>query len=225
MAPEKILFQTQDGVKIAADYYAVPSAVKAVVLLHMMPAAKESWRGFAQELNQNNISALAIDLRGHGQSQGGPDSYKNFSDSQHQASINDVEATVEFLKNKGFYEPNIFLAGASIGANLALRYLAQHSQTKAAILLSPGYDYRGVITQPSAKSLPASQAVYYAAATEDMRGSGNTAAEMARGLYELTPPEVKKELKIFEGGEHGTDILTAHPEFAAELVSWLSNVN
>ena len=35
----------------------------------------------------------------------------------------------------------------------------------------------------------------------------------------------KKELKIFEGGEHGTDILAVHPEFAAELVRWLSNVN
>jgi len=190
-----------------------------------MPAAKESWREFAQELNQNNISALAIDLRGHGQSQGGSDGYKNFSDSQHQFSINDVAAAVEFLKTKGLAEENMFLAGASIGANLALQYLAQHSQIKAAVLLSPGYDYRGVITRPSAESLRAGQAVYYAAATEDRRGSGDTAAVMARGLYELTPPEVKKELKIFEGGEHGTDILAVHPEFAAELVRWLSNVN
>ncbi|MEK7501017.1 MAG: alpha/beta hydrolase [Patescibacteria group bacterium] len=221
---ENINLVTSDNIKIAANYYAVAGS-QAVVLLHMMPATKESWCEFAQELNQNGIVAVAIDLRGHGQSQGGPDGYKKFSDADHQFSINDAAAAVDFLKSKGFAEPSIFLAGASIGANLALQYLTQHPQIKAAILLSAGYNYRGVVTQSLAKSLHAGQAVYYVAATEDMRGAGNTAAEMAQGLFNLTPPEIKKDLKIFEGGEHGTDILAAHPDFAAGLVLWLSNIN
>ncbi len=213
-----------DNIKIAASYYAAVGS-QAAVLLHMMPATKESWRDFANRLAEMGVASIAIDFRGHGQSQGGPDGYKKFSDADHQSSINDVTAAVEFLKNKGFSESNIFLAGASIGANLSLQFLAQHPQIKAAVLLSPGYDYRGVVTQPVAKSLHAGQAVYYVAAIEDMRGAGHTAAEMAQGLFNLTPPEIKKDLKIFEGGEHGTDILVVHPEFAAGLVLWLSNIN
>lgn len=217
---EKISFITLDSVKIAADYYPA-SGQKAMVLLHMMPAAKESWQDFANRLAEAGIASIAIDLRGHGESQGGPDGYKSFSDEEHQSSINDVAAAVEFLKNKGFAEENTSLAGASIGANLALQFLFQHPQIKAAVLLSPGYDYRGVITPPWARSLQAGQAVYYAAATEDMRSSGNTAAGMSQGLYDLTPPEVKKELKIFEGGEHGTDIFVSHPSLADEIINWL----
>lgn len=218
---EKISFVTSDNIKIVGNYYPA-NGKQAVILLHMMPAIKESWQVLAQKLNQNNTSALAIDLRGHGESQGGPEGYRNFSDVEHQASMNDLEASLEFLKSKSFKEEDMNLAGASIGANLALWFLVKQSLIKKAVLLSAGYDYRGLLTKPLVRQLHKGQAVYIVGSQDDNRNSGESCGQMAQGLYDLVPGGIGKALKIFESSEHGTDIFTAHLEFVEEIADWLT---
>ena len=58
---EKIELITEDGVKIKGIWQKVEGE-KAVLLLHMMPATKESWQNFSELLVENNFSSLAIDL-------------------------------------------------------------------------------------------------------------------------------------------------------------------
>ena len=101
--------KTSDGLNIAGDHYAVKNR-PGVILLHMMPADKSSWAGFALKLNEAGFGALAIDLRGHGESDGGPDGFRDFSDEDHQKSIMDVRAAVDFQIAEG--HSKIFLAGA-----------------------------------------------------------------------------------------------------------------
>ncbi len=216
---EQIKITTKDGFIIAGDYYTA-SSTKGIVLLHMMPATKESWSSLAEKLQRAGFNVLAIDLRGHGASDGGPNGYKIFSDAQHQSGINDVDAAVMFLKEKGITE--IHLGGASIGANLALWYLAEHLEIKSAILLSAGLDYRGVKTEAYAKEAKSDQAIYFVADEDDERSFGGSAATMAQHLYDWTP--AKKEIKILKGAGHGTDMLCAHPELESELVEWLNNL-
>src|SRR3989344_3233290 len=146
---EKVWFETKDAarVRIAGNYWKGTEA-KGVILLHMMPATKESWNEFAELLLKNGFQVLAIDLRGHGEStqtEGGAETidYKNFSDEEHQASINDVLVAREFLIEKGISPENIFVGGASIGANLVLEYFAENADAIAGFSLSPGLDYRG----------------------------------------------------------------------------------
>ena len=136
-------FTTKDGLTIVGDYY--PGTGKSgVLLLHMMPADRTSWQQLAGQLQENGFHVLAIDLRGHGQSTGGPNGYQAFSDAQHQQSIFDIESAVEFLRSKGIEK--IHMGGASIGANLALQYASQHQEIASAMLLSPGLDYHGIHT-------------------------------------------------------------------------------
>ncbi|MEK7465033.1 MAG: hypothetical protein AAB591_01295, partial [Patescibacteria group bacterium] len=166
------------------------------------------------------------DLRGHGESQGGPpgaslakggpNGYKNFSDAEHQASRLDAEAGVEFLKSKGI--ESVYQGGASIGANLALQYLAEHADAKAALLLSPGLDYRGVTTESAARSLKPGQSVYYIASRDDQYS-----ADTIQRLYDVTPSGVRKEIKFFETAGHGTTIFEREPAFMDELAGWLAN--
>ena len=52
---EPIFFKTSDAVLIAADYYA-GVGVKGAILLHMMPATRDSWRPLVKKLNDAGLA-------------------------------------------------------------------------------------------------------------------------------------------------------------------------
>lgn len=213
---QKITLTTSDGKTIIGDY-AGKSGQPAVLMLHMMPATRSSWREFSEKLNTSGFQTLAIDLRGHGESSGGPEGWKRFSDEEHQASIHDVEAGMDFIKSKN--PSKIFITGASLGANLALEYAATHHDIQGVILLSPGLDYRGVKTETAVRNLRSGQGVYYAASRDDPYS-----AETVGTLSRAGPVGAKKEIKIFDKAGHGTTIFEREPAFMGELVGWLENL-
>src|SRR3989344_169443 len=214
--PEKVDFKTADGVSIYASHWRGEKGSPAVLLLHMMPAARSSWDEFADKLYASGFGVLAIDLRGHGESEGGPDGFRDFSDEDHQKSIEDVRAAIAFQVAEG--HSKFFIAGASIGANLALAYLAESERGGAAVLLSAGLNYRGIQTLPLAEKVRPEQGVLLAAAKDDVR-SGGSAAEMAEEIFRASAG--KKEIKILEYGGHGTDMFRMHPELMDEIIAWL----
>lgn len=206
---QMVEFSTKDNMVIIGDFYEADGSGAAALLLHMMPADRKSWVDFAASLEKVGLSSLAIDLRGHGESQGGPAGFKGFTDKEHQASIEDVEAAVLWLRGNGFEK--IALVGASIGANLALWYLAERAgpEIKSAILLSPGLDYRGIKTEPPALKLAADKNIYIV----------SEMAEDAQKIFNLT--KSGKKLKICKDRFHGTDILRENPDLEDELTRWV----
>lgn len=216
---EKIFLTTKDGIKIAVDLYQVENPVGWFVLTHMMPATKESFRKFAEEFQKNGYESIAVDLRGHGESDNGPDGFLYFSDSEHQKSILDLEAGIDYLvKNRKAASDKIIFVGASIGANLSLQYISEHSELKAAILLSAGLNYRGIKTEPMVKNLQAGQKVFFVSAKDD----GDNAEENQK-FYGLTPAIVIKKIKIYETGGHGTDILKNQPELINLIADFVND--
>ena len=211
-------FVTSDGVTIAADYLKPVGAASAVLLLHMMPATKESWQPLTELLNKKGLATLAIDLRGHGESTvgvGGRElDYKKFSDVDQQTKKLDVSAGLEFLKREGFALPDITLVGASIGANLALQALAEHSEIKKAAALSPGLDYKGVVTKSLLEKIATDQQVFLIASEDD-----SYSADSARALAETNP---RAKLKIYDRAGHGTNMWFSQPALLPELVEWLT---
>src|SRR3989344_3655754 len=89
MGCEYIQLKTKDGVELYGTYVrAGKDDAPAVVLLHMMPATKESWEGFQQMLADSGFQSLAIDLRGHGESvfrDGELLDYQAFTPEEHRA--------------------------------------------------------------------------------------------------------------------------------------------
>lgn len=200
---ERLFLTTKDGAKIAANFYEVENPVSWLVLIHMMPATKESFQRLAEEFQNLGYESIAIDLRGHGESDGGPEGFSQFSDSEHQKSILDLEAAVDYLvKSRKATSDKIVFIGASIGANLSLQYISERLEFRTAILLSPGLNYRGIKTEPLVKNLQAEKKVFFVSARDD----GDNAEENQK-LYDLIPAGVKKKIQIYETGGHGTDIL------------------
>lgn len=209
---EKISYQTKDGVEIVGNYWR-GSTDKGIILLHMMPAVKESWNEFAEALNKAlGWHVLAIDLRGHGESGGG--NYQEFNDQQHQASIEDLEAGRRWLAEKGVLIENLYVGGASIGANLAIRYWADHPDAPGGFVLSPGLDYRGIKTDEEMLKTKENQRIYLIAAEDD-----KYSADSVRQLTKLGP--ARKLVTIFPQGGHGTTLFKTQKGLSAQIINWL----
>jgi len=222
MPKERATFTTNDGVKIVGDFYPAAATTrngKVLLLLHMVPETRASYEMFAERAAEAGFASLAIDLRGHGESVYQGDAvldYTKFVDADHQKSIEDVRAAIRFLNGKGYSDGNIFVAGASIGANFALKLLSENHALKKAVLLSPGLDYRGVKAESAVRDLVQGQSVYFIASDEDVYS-----AESVKTLLKIVPTGVVIEEKIYTNAGHGTIILGTEMGAIPAIVGWL----
>ncbi len=215
---EKITIRTKDGVLIAGNYFKPQKEHSPVfLLLHMMPATKESWNTFALRLSEQGFASLAIDLRGHGESidkNGKRIDYKEFRDAEHRDSMNDIESAKEFLAGQKDVDISRFaIAGASIGANLALWQASMDKDVRLLVLLSAGLNYRGIQASELTPKYPGP--VYILASEDD-----TNAAASSKQLYGIFPGD--KKLNIINGKLHGTDMFDAMPELIYELLEWIT---
>ena len=211
------VFPTTDGVLIHATFYRQEKKAPVVILVHMMRADRHSWDEFAKLLMDKGFSALAIDLRGHGESveteKGAKLSLDQFTGPDYRNMQNDIEAAVGFLKEKKVKHGRMAIVGASIGANTALRYAAKHNkQIDALVLLSPGLNYRSVTTTEPMQEYKGP--VFLVAGKTD-----KYAAEAVETLARIDPNRVKKV--ILPDGKHGTNLLAAHADLSGGIVDWL----
>ena len=211
---EKITFKTRDGVTITGNYFKpLRNQAPVFLLLHMMPATKESWNDFAAIIQKNGYAALAIDLRGHGEStdmNGTRLDYKEFKDEEHRSSMNDIASAKEFLARQNNIDMSrIAIAGASIGANLALWQASIDKVVRLIMLLSPGLNYRGILAGELA---PGFKGYVYILASE-----GDTkAADSSRKLATIFPGETRME--ILKGDLHGTNMFNM--EIMNDILKW-----
>lgn len=222
---QKVLLTAKNSRRLAGEYYeANPPAGGPrgfVIYAHMMPATKESWRPLASFLAERGFSGIAIDLRGHGESEGGPRGYAKFSDTEHQKGISDLEDAADFLRFHGATDPQIVCIGASIGANLSLEFLGRHRECKKAVLLSAGLNYRGLDALQLAARLHGGQEVFFAASHDDIQAKIGTNAEEAEAIAQALPKGVPYRARIYDSGGHGTNLLATHPELRKEILGFL----
>ncbi len=210
---EKIHIQTKDGVDIAGLWWDAKGEQTAL-LFHMMPATKESWVLMAEQLRTRGLNVLAVDFRGHGESGGGD--YKTFTDPQHRSYLLDAHAAVHFVRERTKdIMPEMVLAGASIGANVALHVAFEYEWIERVVLLSPGLNYHGLnigeevrIGDPGLyRANP-----WFVSAKDD--GENSKQVERLQHKY-------GGKLIIFETGGHGTNLFQTHPDLSEQVIAYL----
>lgn len=133
----KVTLATEDNVKLSANF--AKGNAEGIILLHMLGVDKSSWETLPKDLNNNGYSVIAIDFRGHGDSEL---NYETFTDNDWKNLAKDVKAAASYLESNKVKE--IYIIGASIGANTAINYAVEDSSIKGIALLSPGMNYRNV---------------------------------------------------------------------------------
>ena len=109
-APEPMhVLGTPEGLRLAADSWGSPAG-PCVLLLHGGGQNRHSWRSTGRKLAAAGYHAVAVDLRGHGDSDWSPQ-----GDYSQDAFVRDLQAVVQAL---GALRP--VLVGASLGAAAAL---------------------------------------------------------------------------------------------------------
>lgn len=132
-------FFLSSNAKIAYfDEYIETSKI-GVIIIHGLAEHKGRYEEFINILNQNNISVFAIDLRGHGQSDGERGDIKYFDDY-----INDLKTFIDYIKKR---YPNLKLAlfGHSIGGLVSTNYVTKNNDIDLLILSSPSFETPAVI--------------------------------------------------------------------------------
>jgi pyridoxine 5-phosphate synthase len=204
----RVSVPSADGVAMAGEIYEAASRpAPAVLLVHMLSRHRGDWDGLPDRIRDAGMTALAIDLRGHGQSPG--------SAQDLQAMVQDVRAAAQWLATR----PNvrgdqIAIVGASLGASLALLAALDVPQVRALAVLSPSLDYRGLRTDTGLIKRLGSRSIWLAASDQDplaLRTLRDMAAE----------PSGPREQHVSSVLAHGTVLLDKDGDLARMLVDWL----
>lgn len=205
---EKLTLMTSDGVQLAAFFYAPENLnedTEILILVHEAYRGHRSWDEFRSAAHENGYAVIALDLRGHGQSSGD----QVFT----EAMDHDIDAVVDWISvSPDLNEDRIAIAGASVGANLALRAGARHPQIKSVVLLSPGMMYWEIGIE---------------AAMLDYGGRPLLLVASEQDTYSATSVQRLKELGgaadilvLYPGAAHGTDMIRNQPDLAPMMFDW-----
>ena len=207
---QRVSFRAEDGVTIAATWYepAVRPA-PAVILVHMLNRSRRDWDSFASRLAFSGIGALAIDLRGHGDSSHiRPDP----ADPDYSVMLKDILAGRRYLGSRSDVLPSrIGLVGASLGANLAALAGADGSFASV-VLLSPSLDYRGLRIEAAIKKYGKRQLLLVASDDD---------AYARRSALELKKSNGAAELLTLNAAGHGTRMFDRAPDLPQALIEFL----
>lgn len=125
-----------DGLDLLGDFYLIDSDQPTVLLLHELYTTRASWNAFIDPLLLAGYNVLAVDLRGHGATQGA---------INWPQAVSDVQTWLNWLRlEAGVRADGISIMGSSMGANLAIVGCANDPLCVTAIAISPGWRYFGI---------------------------------------------------------------------------------
>jgi pimeloyl-ACP methyl ester carboxylesterase len=181
--PHLVRFPTADGGIVGANVYGESDSV--VILVHGARFDKESWAEQAPLIADAGFKVIAIDLRGRGESRGGPQ-----DDAERRIDL-DVLATVDYARRKG--ATSVSLIGASLGGWAA---------GQAAVEADSGLIDQVILLAATQVAEPERMRgrKLFIVAEGDRTGSGRQRLEWIRDQYERSPEP--KELIVLEGHAH-----------------------
>jgi len=208
---QRVTIRTEDGVSLAATWYEPGTRpAPAVILVHMLHRSSHVWDSVAARLALDGIGALTIDLRGHGESTG---SLQGGDAPDYTALGRDIAAARRYLSSRpDVFQSRVGIAGASLGANLAVLEAAANPAIASIALLSPSLDYRGVRIEAAMKKYGARPALLIASDDDPYAVRSGKDLQKAGGGT--------GEVHLLNRAGHGTVMLGHHPDLARTLVDW-----
>ena len=214
--------KTADDYKISGTFYVTSKEAPLVVLIHMLSRSEADWSYLAPHLLESGFNVVSFDMRGHGKSIKENKTWKDFSDSDFLKVVDDIAAIKIFLKNQNRISVDkIYIVGASMGANLAVKYAHKDPSISGLILLSPGVSYHSVDIQGDVV-FPRKIPLLFLTSLGDTYSRQSTQKLVEK--YKASKNASVCELKVFSSGEHGTTLFQRYPELKNTMSDWLKKI-
>jgi alpha-beta hydrolase superfamily lysophospholipase len=125
------------GINIYYQQWLAEDSNSVLMIVHGLGEHSERYKDLSEYLVARNISVYALDLRGHGHSEGIRGHVDNFDDY-----VSDLNQLIKIVKEE---EGNkrIFLLGHSLGATISLEYANQHPEDIYGLIVS-GLSFKSV---------------------------------------------------------------------------------
>lgn len=133
---EEVKIISDDKLLLKGIYAEVKNAKAQVILLHGIRANKEHFIGQMKKLNKAGFSALAIDSRAHGESEG---VHCTFGVKEKK----DIKGWVDLLKGRSSAPVGVW--GQSLGGAIGLQALSYDSRLHFGVIESTFSDYRSIV--------------------------------------------------------------------------------
>jgi alpha-beta hydrolase superfamily lysophospholipase len=177
----------------------------------MLHRTRREWDGLAPRLAAEGIGALALDLRGHGES--GGRAAGGGMEPDYAPMVLDLRAAQAYLAQRDGVQPGrIGILGASIGSNLAALAAAGDASIASLALLSPSADYRGLRIEAAMRKIGARPVLMVA--SDDDPYAQRSARELQKADGGL------REVMVVKQAGHGTAMLARDPDLVRALVDW-----
>lgn len=236
---EDVALTTADGVTLRG-WFAPPRNGAALVVVHGAMASREQTRPYSDLLRERGFGVLAIELRGHGASDGPTHEFG-------WGSAPDIAAAIRYLQEQECVDA-IGGLGISLGGEMLLGALAAHPELRAVVsdgasarsfeeyqalpakqnvvmALSPWVFYRAVALLTGAKP-PAPTLVESIRAADTpllLVAAGNNADEAAYNALFAEIAGPRAELWVAPGVDH-TGAFARYPdEYAARLAAFFAD--
>jgi len=185
---QTVTFRAPDGLRLVGDAWGC-SEDPPVVLLHGGGQTRHAWGGTAEALARRGFHAIAMDLRGHGESD-----WHRDGDYRFESYVEDLRTVVDTLPAKPA------LVGASLGGIVSLLFegLVHPGRAAALVLVdvTPRLERKGV-----------QRIVEFMTAHPEGFASVEEAAEAVRAFLPHRPPPkdvsgLAKNLRLCEDGRY-----------------------
>ena len=133
MAESLFDFYATDGLCIKSVDWSINNPKAVIALVHGHGEHKMRYQHVAEFFNKQNIALVALDLRGHGKSEG-----KTGHTPSYEQWLSDIEHFLMEVRNR-YTEIPLILYGHSMGGNIVTNYLLRKetNDIKAAIITDP----------------------------------------------------------------------------------------
>ncbi len=226
METRRVSFTTDDGIEIHGTF--VPSRAQAedmapiAILLHMYNTDHKDFLPLLPFLHMAGFAALAIDVRGHGQSVGPaamnlPKRVGDRDPKLFREMYRDVEAAYLWLADQPGVDTGRFvLVGASVGGSVVMNYAGRDRSVDAVVWLTPGTKYLGIDSMRDARKYGRRPLLMLAAEPE--RSAAEALAAIVPGAnVQLFPGQAGDQMAL-----HGTRMLGQVAGIEKTIVDFLT---
>ncbi len=198
-----------DGVKLQVSWAAPAKADRAVVFVHGAGRSGADWQSTAEKAFRAGLIVAVVDLRGHGASVVGTPA--ELTPNDYAAMIGDVHAALAHVRAQG--AKKVSLIGADLGGNLVLNVAADDADVSSVVLLSPGMDYKGIVTTDAIRRYGA-RPILFVASRDDKYGASSATALDANAVG-------PHQLQMYEAAGKGARMLNKEAGLESTILGFV----